>query len=456
MESTSNLFNLASIGLNIAEKNGGRFAEIYFSLNDYINIDVEENSIKNNEIGSDNGVGIRLINQKGSLGFAFTNRLETKYIEKMAKNAVSMMRAGTGDPDFKNLPPRYENYNLVKGLYDRDIKNLTIEDSIKYVANLIKICDGDELAISQSGNFSSSYTKTFIFNTNGLEANSKTTICSISSHIIVKDKITEDTSFGFENQIERNLKGINPEEVVKTALNNAKRNLNRKKIKSTRLPIILTPRGVISFILRPLASAVNAETFQYKRSFLVDKRGEIIGPTILNIEDNALVNGAVGSATFDGEGVPCKNKKIIEKGIFLKSGLLHNTYTAKKEGVESSGNAARNSYSSLPSIGISNLILQAGESSKNEIIGDVKEGIFLDYTGDRPNISTGDFSGLILQGNLIKNGKILDPLNETMFGINLLDLFNHIEEISKEVMVYGPYQAPYVKITDVQIIGSAS
>lgn len=451
----SALFNLALKALDIAEKNGGKLAEIYFSLSDYINIDIEENSIKNNEVGSDYGCGIRIINHNGSLGFAFTNRLENQYIERMTKNAVSMMRTGTKDPDFKNLPSKYENYEKVKGLYDKNIENLTIEESIKFVEALIKKCDEDELAISQSGNFSSSYTKIFIFNTNGIEVNSKTTISSLSSHVIVKDKITKDTSFGFENQIERTLKGIDSEEVVITAIDNAKRNLNRKKIKSARIPIILTPRGVISFILRPLASAINAETFQYKRSFLVDKRGEILGPKFLNIEDNALIDGAVGSATFDGEGIPCKNKKIIDRGVFLRSGLLHNNYTALKEGVESSGNAARNSYSSLPNIGISNFILQPGNSSKKELIREIKEGILLDYTGDRPNVSTGDFSGLILQGNLIKNGEILDPLNETMFGINLLDLFSHIEEISKEIKVYGPYQAPYVKIADVKIIGSS-
>ncbi|MFX1498415.1 MAG: TldD/PmbA family protein [Promethearchaeota archaeon] len=456
MEETSSIFDLALVGLNTAERRGGKLAEIFFSLNDYINIDIEENSIKNNEYGSDYGVGIRIINQKGSLGFSFTNRLEKKYVEKMVKDALSMMRAGTDDPDFKNLPPKYENYSLVKGLYDKDVKELTIEESVKYIEDLIKICDEDEFAISQSGNFSSTYSRAFIFNTNGLEVDLKTTICSLSSHVIVKDKITKDISFGFENQISRTLKEIISEEVVKIALDCAKRNLNRKKVTSGRFPIILTPRSVISFILRPLASAINAETFQYKRSFLVDKRGENIGSKLLNIEDNALIDGAVGSASFDGEGVPCKNKKVIDQGMFLHSGLLHNSYTAAKEGVENSGNAIRNSYSSLPSIGVSNFILQPGKSSKDELIREIKEGIYLDYTGDRPNISTGDFSGLILQGNLIKNGELLDPLNETMFGINLLDLFNHIEEISKEIKIYGPYQAPYVKIADVQIIGSAS
>lgn len=456
MQNKSDVSNLALFALNIAEKLTAKFAEIYFSLSDYLNIDIEENSIKNNEIGSDLGVGIRVINQKGSLGFAYTNRLERNYIEKMVKTAISMMRTGTEDPDFKDLPPKYEVYKSVNGLYDKDIKYLSIEDSILYAEDLIDICDKDDMAISQSGNFSSSYIKTFIFNSNGLSIDSKTTISSISSHVIVKDKITNDTSFGYESQIERNLNDINGKEVVKTALKNAKRNLNRKKIKSIKAPLILTPKGVISFILRPLALAINAETFQYKRSFLVDRRGECLGPDFLNIEDNALIDGAVGSATFDGEGVPCKNKRVIDKGKFLKSGLLHNSYTAGKEDVESSGNAARDSYSSLPAIGITNLILQSGKSSKDDIIRNVKEGILLDYTGDRPNISTGDFSGLILQGNLIQNGEILDALNETMFGINLLDLFRNIEEISKETKIYGPFQAPFVKIADVQIIGSAS
>ncbi|MFX1530269.1 MAG: metallopeptidase TldD-related protein, partial [Promethearchaeota archaeon] len=88
-----------------------------------------------------------------------------------------------------------------------------------------------------------------------------------------------------------------------------------------------------------------------------------------------------------------------------------------------------------------------------EMIKDVKEGIFFDYTGDTPNISTGDFSGLILHGNLIINGEIKEPLNETMVGINLLELFININAVSKEYKIYGAFQAPYVRVKDVQIIG---
>ncbi|MFX0059183.1 MAG: TldD/PmbA family protein [Candidatus Hodarchaeota archaeon] len=458
MDNELDVSRLAEYGLQLAEKysNNLKDAEIYFEFSKYINIEIEENSVKNSELGTEGGVSIRLINSKGSLGFASTNILEKNNIEKMVKIGAKMMQSGTEDPDFKNLPRSFTNYPNLKNLYDENIENLTIEDSISYIKDLINICNEDKLAISQSGGFVSSSSRNYIFNTNDLSVKGKETICSVSSNVIVKDKISKDTTFGFHYQSERSLKDINAENVINKALNNGKRNLNRKKIKSMKCPLLLTPNGTISLILKPIAHAINAETFQYNRSFLVGKRDTMIGTKNLTIEDNALIDGAVGSAIFDGEGVPCKNKTIIDKGKFLKTGLLHNYYTAGKEGVESTGNASRNSYSSVPSIGITNLILKSGENSYDELIADIKNGILLNYTGDRPNTSTGDFSGLILQGNLISNGEIKEPLNETLIGINLIDLFSKIEAISKEIMTYGAFQAPYVKIESVPIIGSLS
>ena len=452
------IFGLANYGLKLVQNKSTNLkcAEIFFSKNNYINIEVEENSVKNSEIGSDHGFSARLIDKRGSLGFAFTNKLGKKSINTIIDVAIKMMKAGTEDSDFKDLPDHYSNYPNVKNLFDKDIKNIEIDESIKYVEDLIKICSDDELAISQTANFVSNYSKKYIFNSNGLEINSKETMCSLSSNIIVKDKVSGETSFGYESQSERALKNLNATETAQNALKDAKRNLNRVKVKNMKVPLVLTPKGTISLILMPISSAINGETFQYKRSFLVDKRNEIIGAESLNIEDNALIDGLTGSFSFDGEGVPCKNKKIFENGKFLKGGLLHNSYTAGKEGIESTGNASRRSYSSVPSIGISNFILKPGDISKEDIISGVKDGIILDYTGDSPNIATGDFSGLILHGNIIKNGEIKESLNETMFGINLLELLKNIEAISREFKIYGAYQAPYVKIKSVQIIGSAN
>ncbi|MFX1571214.1 MAG: TldD/PmbA family protein [Promethearchaeota archaeon] len=458
MEQMSDPYQLAKYGLELISKNISEIkcAEMYFEKNRYVNIEIEENSIKNSEIGEDYGFSVRVINKIGSLGFAFTNKIEKKAVEKIVDFSIKMMRAGTEDPDFQNLPHSVKKYPVIKNLFDKNIKNLQIEDSMNYIKDIIDVCEEDEFAISQTGSFIANYSKTYIFNSNGLEVSGKDTSCSISSHIIVKDKISKETSFGYEWQSERTLENINPAETAKKALRDAKKNLNRKKISSVKVPLVLTPKGTINLILRPIASALNAETFQHKRSFLFDKRNEIIGSRHLNIEDNGLIDGAIGSSIFDAEGVPCKNKKIFIEGKLLKTGLLHNSYTAGKESVESTGNASRNSYSSIPSIGISNFIMKSGDTSIKEIIGDLKEAIILDYTGDSPNITTGDFSGLILHGNIVKNGEIKNPLNETMLGINLIDLFQKIDAVSKELKIYGSFQAPYVKIKEVPIIGGAN
>ncbi len=458
MESDYDIYNLANHVFKLIDDKANKLtrAEIFFEKNKYINIDIEENSVKNSEIGEDHGLSIRVIDKNGALGFAFSNKIEKKIVEEICKTALKMMNVSTPDPDFYDLPSSHQNYPEINGLFDKNLKEMQLEDSLGYINTLIEVCDQDDLAISQSGSFLSNYSKTYIFNSNGLEISGKETSCSISSHIIVKDKVSNETSFGYEWQSERTLKHLNPFKIANTALEEAKRNLQRKKIRNMRCPIILTPKGTIQLILRPIASAINGETFQYKRSFLVDKRNKVIGSAYLNIDDNGIIDGAVGSAIFDGEGVPCKNKKIFESGKFLKTGLLHNSYTAGKEGVESTGNASRSSYSSIPSISITNFIMQNGEMSVEEIREDVKEGILFDYTGDSPNISTGDFSGLILHGNLIVNGEIKDPLNETMIGINLLDLFKNIDAVSREFKKYGSLQAPYVRVKDVQIIGAVS
>lgn len=456
MNDQKDLYKKAHYALKSAEKMNSNLkaAEVFLGTSKYISAEIEENSIKNSQMGIEKGISIRTIDSRGSLGFSFTNIMDNSSIEKMVLTAIKMMKAATSDPDFINLPQESPRYPEVNNLYDESLAEIEIEESASYVKDMIKICEQDELAISQSGGFKSNFKEVLVLNTNGVEASAKTTSCSISSSMIIKDPSTGDVSTGFDWQSERSLDKIDAKQIAQNALKNGKQFLNRKKIEKMKVPVVLTPKGTIKMILRPLSSAINAETFQYNRSFLIGKRGEKIGSDLLNIKDDALIDGKYGSSIFDGEGVPCKNKRIIDNGTFLDTGLLHNSYTAGKEDTESTGNASRSSYSSLPSIGTSNFIMEPGDQNKDMMIEEINKGILLDYTGDRPNVSTGDFSGLILHGNLIEDGEIQYPLNETMFAINLMDLFKEIDAVSKQFKVYGSFFAPYVRIKNVQIIGA--
>ena len=116
MENEKDIFELASYGIRFAEKKYPSYkcAEIFVGKGNYTNIEIEENSIKYSELGSDNGISIRIYNNQGSIGFAFTNKLNKKVVEKIVTNAIKMMNAGTSDPNFKNLPKEYKSYPKVE------------------------------------------------------------------------------------------------------------------------------------------------------------------------------------------------------------------------------------------------------------------------------------------------------------------------------------------------------
>ncbi len=100
--------------------------------------------------------------------------------------------------------------------------------------------------------------------------------------------------------------------------------------------------------------------------------------------------GGFGTSPFDSEGVASRKTVVIENGV-LKSYLL-NTYTAKKLGLQTTGNASRG-LAGTPGIGPGNFFLQPGTKSLQEIIGDIKEGLFVtEFLGFGVNLVTGDFS----------------------------------------------------------------
>ena len=105
MEDKIDIFSLGNYGLKSAQNKSSdmKCAEIFFGKNKYVNIEVEENSVKNSEIGTDRGVSIRIIDKRGSLGFAFTNKLDKKSIDKIVNLALKMMRYPMNLIVLKNL-----------------------------------------------------------------------------------------------------------------------------------------------------------------------------------------------------------------------------------------------------------------------------------------------------------------------------------------------------------------
>src|SRR5262249_21578296 len=142
---------------------------------------------------------------------------------------------------------------------------------------------------------------------------------------------------------------------------------------------------------------------------LEGKLGEKIATDSLTLVDDGTIPGGFGSSPFDGEGIPSRRTVVIEKGV-LKSYLL-NTYTAKKLRLQTTGNAAR-SLAGNPGIGYGNFFLEKGTRTPQEIIADVKQGLYIiDLLGFGVNLVTGDYSRGAT-GVWIENGELTYPVEE--------------------------------------------
>jgi PmbA protein len=169
------------------------------------------------------------------------------------------------------------------------------------------------------------------------------------------------------------------------------------------------------------------------------------------------MEGGLASKSFDGEGVACKYKKVIDKGV-LKT-YFHNLKTSKKDNIETTGNASKGSYKASIGISPSNFYVEKGEKSLDEIISGMDSGIMItELQGLHSGLNSisGDFS-LAALGFEIKGGKIDRPVEQITVAGNYFELLKNIEEVGSDLKFGLPGEAyigsPSLKIKKLAIAG---
>jgi PmbA protein len=183
---------------------------------------------------------------------------------------------------------------------------------------------------------------------------------------------------------------------------------------------------------------------------LAGKLGTKIGSDLFTVIDDGTIPGALGSRPFDAEGLPIRQKAVVEKGE-LKSYLL-DTYSGKKLGMASTGNASR-SVGEPPGVAPTNFYLVPGKESPEQIIGSVKSGLYVtEMIGFGVNMVTGDYSRGAA-GLWIDNGELAFPVEEITIAGNLKEMFQNIEMVGNDLEMRGRIVAPTVKISKMTIAG---
>ncbi|HWX94377.1 MAG TPA: metallopeptidase TldD-related protein, partial [Terriglobales bacterium] len=240
-----------------------------------------------------------------------------------------------------------------------------------------------------------------------------------------------------------------PEHVGKVAAERTLRRLGARKAKTAQVPIIFDPM-VATSILEHIFEGVNGDSVYRGASFLAGKLGEKIAGENVTVIDDGTIPGGFGTSPFDGEGIPTRRTLVIESGV-LKSYLL-NTYTAKKLGLQTTANASRG-LAGTPGIGPGNYFLQPGEKAPKEIIGEVKEGLYVtEFLGHGANLVTGDYSRGA-SGLWISGGELTYPVEEITVAGNLKDMFRNISEIGSDLEFRGSVASPTIRIDGLTVGG---
>jgi PmbA protein len=227
------------------------------------------------------------------------------------------------------------------------------------------------------------------------------------------------------------------------------RRLGARRVPTCEAPVIFDPFTAPS-LLGQLVGCASGYAIYRQSSFLRERMGERIAASGVTVIDDGRLPGGLGSKPFDGEGLPTRRNVIVQDGT-LQSWLL-DSYSGRKLGLASTGNASRGAGSG-PGVGATNLWLEPGEESLEQIIAGTEKGLLVtELIGMGFNPTTGDYSRGA-SGLWIENGEIQYPVEEITIASNLGDMLMNIDAIGDELIWRGRTACPALRIARMTVAG---
>lgn len=240
-----------------------------------------------------------------------------------------------------------------------------------------------------------------------------------------------------------------PESIGQKAARRVLRRLGARKVETCDVPVVFEPT-IARDLLGTVFSACSGESVFRKASLFADRRGDQVASSALTIVDDGRVPRGIGSRPFDGEGLPTRRTTVIARGV-LENFLL-NTYTGRKLGLPSTGNASRGIVGQA-SVGSGNLFIEPGVQGPDAIVRSVKRGFLVtELMGFGVNIVNGDYSRGAA-GLWIEDGEIAFPIEEVTIAGNLKDMLAGIEMIGNDLEFRGRMAAPTLRIARMTVSG---
>lgn len=432
-------YKLAKWAMHHALDHGADEASIILSQSKSSNVDVREQKIDTLKEAIQSSLSVRLfVDNKYSAHR--TNRLDKNELAHFIEQAIAGTKYLSPDP-FRSLPDAglyYQGSGVDLGTVDQSYDNIDPKTKVDLAFQVEQeVYKKDDRIISITAGYGDNTSSRLMVTSNGFEGETANSSFSLYASVSVDGGDARPSEAWSERAIF--FEQLKKSNIGTTALDRALKKIGQAKINSGKYTMLVENK-IVSSLFSPLMAALNGYNIQQKNSFLIDQIGKQVASEKLSLIDDPLIAGGLGSRLFDGEGLASKKRQVFDRGIL--GTYFIDTYYAKKLGVD-------------PTTGeTSNLIFETGDKDLDGLIKGMKRGILVTgFNGGNTNGSTGDYSYGI-DGFLIENGEIIQPVSEMNISGNMKDLWMSLAEVGNDANLSSSWQTPSMVFEGVDFSGS--
>ena len=448
--------------LERALAHGGDFAELYAEARNGFAISLDDGRVERPQGGRELGACVRVVSGD-STNYGHVDGLAEDDLLRVADSASQALRGSVREPARLSAAAAADGHAV-------EIRPEEVEVDRK--ADVLRACDerarslGAEVAQARIG-YSESRRQVEVYGSEGRAAADDRTRVRLAAQVVARrdDRVETGTDTrgrhaGWE------LVASDPEQVAETAARRALTMLDGIDAPSGRLPVVVGSAFGGVLLHEAVGHGLEADAVHKRASVYAGRLGERLAEPFVTAYDDGRRANEWGSDGIDDEGTPTRRTTVIEEGRL--TGYLYDLVSARRDGVEPTGNGRRESFRHLPLPRMTNTYFAPGAATPEELIGEIERGLYaVSFGGGQVEPATGDFVFGVSEGYLIENGKVTAPVRGATLVGNGIDALAAIDGIAADLDIASGYCGkggqsvpagvgqPHVRIRELTVGGTA-
>ncbi|MBT5865302.1 MAG: TldD/PmbA family protein [Ilumatobacter sp.] len=417
----------------VAQAQPGEEVEAFVTRGGDTDVRIYQGAVEHFVSAQSEGVGIRVISG-GRTGFAYAGTLDESAIAEVLAEARDNVQFGEPD-EYAALAEPDRVAITEQSLWNDELADYPTDDKIDLAKQLEKLASGRDPRVRvDDSNYADAHGESAVASTTGIRMSGRENGCYVSVSTLADDGEGDDaeTQTGFGFSVGRSPHEFDLDKAAREASERATRLLGATKPASKRTTVVLDPMVTAQF-LGVISSTLNGEAVVKGRSLFAERLGDEVAAPFVTFIDDPTNPKAYSATDVDGEGLAARRNVLIQDGVLKQ--FVHNSYSARRAGTVSTGNATRGGFAGTPGVGCLAMSLVPGTRSQAELISDVDDGLLVQsvqglHSGVNP--ISGDFS-TGAAGLLIANGEVGAPVREFTIASTLQRMLLDIVEIGGDL-----------------------